>query len=163
MDEKAPPTGEKREGNTKKSMAWRRGMRVHRLLHWLLLMALVAHLLVSLVPLAAELHMMQREWPLLWGKSNIERLVLTLGGRMNSQFDYRFIAKCQNRIPEDAEVLVISDDLGDVRILNYYLHPRKTSIDAEFLGDRYWTVHYYTPAGLDMNSIKEPETNAQRN
>lgn len=142
-------------------MAWQRGMRVHRLLHRLLLIALVAHLLVSLVPLAAELRMMLREWPLLWGKSNIERLVLTFGGRIDSMFDYRFIAKCQNEIPEDAEIHLISDKPTDVLILNYYLYPRKTSIDVEVLGDHHWTVHYSTPKGLDMNSIKEPETNAQ--
>ena len=121
-----------------------------------LLIGLFVHFLVALPPLAAEVRLIAREWPLLWGKSNLERHVVMLDGRLDSIYDYEFIARCEREIPEDAEVLVHMDSPLNILILNYYLYPRKTSFDSKNLCDRYWTVHYVIPKKTGQSSIERP-------
>lgn len=115
--------------------------------------------LTALGPIAKEMRFIARDLPALWGTTNEERRVAMFGGLLDSVEDHEFIARCKKAIPPGAEVLIISNSMGNVYTLNYYLYPRKTSVDASALGENYWIVRYFTPKALGMNKIEEPHKN----
>ncbi len=122
----------------------------------LLIVGLVLYFLTASMSLVAEVRLIMRDLPLLWGRSNAERRIVMLGGVIDSIEDHAFIARCQEEIPPDADVLVVSNSLTNVFILNYYLYPRRTGVDSKALGNHYWIVHYFTPKAFGLNSIEEP-------
>lgn len=129
----------------------------------LLIGGLILHFLIASIPLVAEVRLIMRDLPLLWGKSNKERRIVMLGGVIDSIEDHGFIARCKEEIPLDADVLVVSNSLINVFILNYYLYPRRTNVESEALGNHYWTVHYFTPKALGLNSIEGPRQSGTSN
>lgn len=122
----------------------------------LILLGLLLNLLVVCNPLIAEIRTLLKDLPLLWGKSNGERRIAMLGGMLDAVEDHEFITRCTSEIPPDANVLVVSNSMANVYILNYYLYPRKTGVDKGMLGKSYWVVHYNNPKALGMNRIEGP-------
>ena len=123
-----------------------------------LLLGLFLHLIiVVLAPLTREARLIIQDMPLLWGKTNEERRAVMFGGKLDLVEDHEFIARCTREIPVDADVLIVSNSMGNVYILNYYLYPRKTAVDRDDLEKIHWTVHYYSPKALEMNRIEEPK------
>ena len=133
--------------------------RIGNLFGKALLLGLFAHLLLGLLPLAREARLALREMPLLWGMSNEQRRTVMLGGVLDSVEDHGFIAECEKEIPADAEVLIVSNSMANVYMLNYYLYPRKTAVAREALGESYWIVHHYSPKARGMNAITGPQEN----
>lgn len=134
-------------------------VRIKGLFQKILPIGLFLHFLIGLVPFSNEVRLVLRDLPLLWGKSNEERRIDMLGGVLDSVEDHGFIAECEREIPADAEVLIVSNSMANVYMLNYYLYPRKTAVDREALGESYWTVHHYSPKTRGMNSITGPQEN----
>lgn len=132
---------------------------MERLLKKALVVGLLIHFAAAFTPLVAEVRLMLRELPLLWGKTNEQRRSLMHWGGMASSEDSEFRARCQEEIPPDADVLIVTDSLTKVFILNYYLYPRKTGVDELLLGDHYWTVYYFPPKPLGPNRIEKPQQN----
>lgn len=95
------------------------------------------HFLLVLSPLAHEAHLIIRDLPALWGKTNEQNRIAALGGLPDSIEDHRFIVRCKGEIPPDADVLIVSNSITNVYILNYYLDPRKTNVDESALGESY--------------------------
>lgn len=125
----------------------------------LILLGLLLNFLAVCNPLIAEIRTLLKDLPLLWGMSNEQRRTVMLGGVLDSVEDHGFIAECEREIPADAEVLIVSNSMANVYMLNYYLYPRKTAVDREALGESYWTVHHYSPKTRGMNSITGPKEN----
>ncbi len=93
-----------------------------------LLAGILIHFAVAFTPLVAEVRLMLRELPLLWGKTNEQRRALMHWGGMASSEDSEFRDRCRREIPPDADVLIVTDSLTKVFILNYYLYPWETII-----------------------------------
>ena len=126
----------------------------------LILVGFFLHFSIAVLPLITEIRAVIRDLPLLWGKTNEERRTVMLEGVLDSTEDHEFIARCKREIPLDADVLIVSNSMGNVYILNYYLYPRKTSVDRSALGKSHWIVHYFTPKALEKNRIEKPRENS---
>lgn len=131
-------------------------VRIKGLFQKILPIGLFLHFLIGLVPFSNEVRLVLRDLPLLWGKSNEERRIDMLGGVLDTVEDHGFIARCNREIPPDAEILVVSNSLANVYVLNYYLYPRKTAVDKATLDKSYWVVHYNSPKALGTNRIERP-------
>ena len=126
----------------------------------LILVGFFLHFSIVVLPLITEIRAVIRDLPLLWGTTNEERRTVMLEGVLDSTEDHEFIARCKREIPLDADVLIVSNSMGNVYILNYYLYPRKTSVDKSALGKNHWIVHYFTPKALEKNRIEKPRENS---
>lgn len=118
---------------------------------------LFLHFLAVSMPLFAEVRTAVQDFRLLWGKNSDERRAVMWGGLLDSVEDHEFIAGCNREIPSDADVLIVTNSMANVYILNYHLFPRKTSTGEENLDGEYWTVHYFTPKALELNRIEGPQ------
>ena len=118
---------------------------------------LLVHFLAVCIPLFAEVRTAVQDFPLVWGKTSDERRVVMFGGLLDSVEDHEFIASCNRQVPSDADVLIVTNSMANVYILNYHLFPRKTSTDEDNLDGEYWTIHYFTPKALELNRIEGPQ------